>query len=143
MPRLSIIEKSKAQGHNPPNVLPVGVSSNGPESATRFGSYERDLVSILYMNNHNLHSRREQKKSLAKRKWGEKLTTQQTQSSLNRVSRFPQGKQAREPQIELKDGTHLPALVLLTPHIPDSHPDNPVPDGNAGTPQNNLESTAV
>jgi hypothetical protein len=63
VPRLSIIEKSKAQGHNPPNILPVGVSSYSPESATRFGSYERDLVSILYMNNHSLHSRREQKKA--------------------------------------------------------------------------------
>jgi hypothetical protein len=48
--------------------------------------------------------------------------TQQTQSSLNRVSRLPQGKRVREPQIELKDGTQLPALVSLTPHTPVSRP---------------------
>jgi hypothetical protein len=58
---------------------------------------------------YDLRSQKEQK-SLAKRKRGKKLTTQQTQSSLNRVSRPPQGRQAREPQIELKDGAHLPTL---------------------------------
>jgi len=63
---------------------------------------------------------RNTKENLAMRKERKKLTTEQTQSSLNRVSRLPEGKQMREPQIGLKDGTSIPSLAPLTPHTPGS-----------------------
>jgi hypothetical protein len=44
----------------------------------------------------------------------------------------------REPQIELKDATQLPALVPLTPHTPVSHLATRFRMANSGTLQKNL-----
>jgi hypothetical protein len=76
---------------------------------------------------------RNTKETLATRKERKKLATEQTQSSLNRVSRLPKGKQMREPQIGLKDETPMPSLAPPHPSYTKFCPDDPAPDGKTGT----------
>ena len=73
------------------------------------------------------------------------MTTEQIQSSLNQVSRLPGGNQVREPQIGLKDRTYTAPRSgrPITPHTPDFHPGNFVPDGNAETLQGFLEDPPI